>query len=517
MAMSIPVRWTYIAHGILALFAFGFGAINLYAGTRESMASLAGLGVFLAFVGVIPVCLALLVAAYSVVAVFRVHARDEAVPRDMIVLPIGLVVGACGGLLIQGGPFVNAVLLLAYALMTFVIIARFLRGSLLPLASLVLLTVLGLAARGMVPTGSATESTVDRQGAKPSRSGGSNSLRAVLEASGPNADLINAIEAGDTASVRMLLQHGRDPNAPGYQGQLPLVAAAQTHDAGCLRLLIDHGATPDAADFFDRTPLMLAARSGDSAVVSILLGLGANPNRAVHSTPPVRATEIGYTPLLFACEHGSPAVVRLLVRGGANLDARVVNREYEGLNGRTPILTAAERGHAEIAGFLAGSGARFDAERVNEALLRGAALHGDTTQVRALLERGTAVNSATAYEKWTPLMKALRATREWDRDMEPPGSWSRDHAPRPSPAVVRVLIAAGGDVNARDFARVSVLGMAIGENSGPEIVRLLLAAGARGRIHGDFLGDTPLSIARANVKHGIPNSREILEMLEHVK
>jgi ankyrin repeat protein len=338
--------------------------------------------------------------------------------------------------------------------------------------------------------------------------------RRVLDASGNNADLIRAIQFGDTATVRLMLQGGRDPNDPGYAGELPLVAAAEAHNGSSLRLLLDHGAKPDRSDFLDHTPLMLAAQSGDSARVRLLLDLGANPNHAVRSEGgAMRAVEVGRTPLFFACKRGSLAVVRLLVSRGADVNHVVVNHQAEWENGMTPAMTAAERGHPEIVAFLVNSGARADPRSLDEALLRGASLRGDAVQVRALLQKGVRVDARKQVLleaggkqlelERTPLLTAIDGRLREPNDR------------KPSIEVVRLLIAAGADVNAE--VGTTALGMAVMANE-PAIVRLLLDSGARARAKPkNGWGQSALELAKEGVKNGWPGYQALFDMLKNAK
>ncbi|MEQ1832447.1 MAG: ankyrin repeat domain-containing protein [Candidatus Eisenbacteria bacterium] len=330
--------------------------------------------------------------------------------------------------------------------------------------------------------------------------------RQVLTASGSNADLIRFIREGDTANVRQVLEGGRDPDAQGYAGELPLVVAASTRDRACVRLLLAHGAHADASDLFDVTPLMRAAESGDAQLVTDLLGLGANPNHVIRSTPPVTASEVGYTPLFFACRGGSLPIVAALVQKGADVNHILVQGELGmGDDGMTPTLMAAESGHAEIVEFLQQQGAREDARKRDEALLRGAALRDDSTRVRELLAKGVPVDArgtkriqGTTLILRTPLLMAIDSRVRGDRPA--------------SIAVARLLIAAGADINDVGLGD-SPLAIAV-EQRQVETVRFLVSAGADPRRKGRD-SESALQLARRGVKQGWYGMSPILAILEH--
>ena len=106
---------------------------------------------------------------------------------------------------------------------------------------------------------------------------------------------------GDADDVRLLLEHGADPNAQNDDGGTALMYAID--DAAKVRLLLDHGATNvDAVSGDGRTALTLAlAHPGSADVVKMLLG----KSKAVPS-------------LNQAASSGDPAVLELVLQRGAD-------------------------------------------------------------------------------------------------------------------------------------------------------------------------------------------------------
>jgi ankyrin repeat protein len=110
-------------------------------------------------------------------------------------------------------------------------------------------------------------------------------------------------------TLRLLLRLGAGP-APGEQA--PLIRAVQERAApAVLRILLEHGADPNQHRG-DATPaLVLAARRGDHAAVDVLLAAGADINAA---------DARGRTALMHAIERDERTVVAVLCLAGADID-----------------------------------------------------------------------------------------------------------------------------------------------------------------------------------------------------
>src|SRR5262245_31246155 len=81
---------------------------------------------------------------------------------------------------------------------------------------------------------------------------------------------------GDAESVRVLLEHGADPNGRNDANATALMYAVD--DAAKTQLLLDHGADPNAVSDEGQTPLLIAVtRPGAAPVVKLLLAHGAKP------------------------------------------------------------------------------------------------------------------------------------------------------------------------------------------------------------------------------------------------
>jgi ankyrin repeat protein len=116
---------------------------------------------------------------------------------------------------------------------------------------------------------------------------------------------------GDADSVRLLLNHGADPNIRNDAGATTLMWAVE--DPEKTRLLLRHGANVNARSADGQSPLIIAAgRYGSGAVVKLLLEGGANPSE--------KASD-GRTPLGAAAFAADDAVIQMLIDHGAEVQA----------------------------------------------------------------------------------------------------------------------------------------------------------------------------------------------------
>jgi ankyrin repeat protein len=104
---------------------------------------------------------------------------------------------------------------------------------------------------------------------------------------------LRAALSADTTTMRLLLQHGADPNLPTLAGTTPLMAAA--------------GVNWVVAQTYTESP------EARLAAVELCLELGADVNAS---------NSMGLTALLGAVNRGSNDIIELLARRGARLDVR---------------------------------------------------------------------------------------------------------------------------------------------------------------------------------------------------
>jgi ankyrin repeat protein len=234
-----------------------------------------------------------------------------------------------------------------------------------------------------------------------------------------NTALHYAAIIGSAESVRILLAAGADPNARNSQDATPLIFAA--YDLAKTRMLVEAGAKIDVAAHDGRTPLMVAASASENgAGVRYLIDKGAQVS-AVDSQ--------GRDALMAAAGYGPEEAVRMLLAAGA--DAK--RKDRAGFNA---LLCAFERRDDGRAQLLLNAGADVNA---------------------ANTDGGTVKTGPLALVRLTPMIEA----------------------PFVMPGAVDVLVKAGGRVNDRDIRGVTPLIAAVaGDRSDPALVKKLIAAGA---------------------------------------
>lgn len=166
-------------------------------------------------------------------------------------------------------------------------------------------------------------------------------VRALLAAGNSPTDreiqpLVWAMKSGNIEVVRLLLDHGGDPN--GNEELTPLFMAIEDGWVEGVRLLLDRGADPNGIGDFD--PLSEAAGNELPRFVTLeerleiarlLLRKGAAPHRAEGE------------PMRSAILSGDLAMVELLHDAGA---------PFETVNGLSPLVQATHAGSSDIVRFL---------------------------------------------------------------------------------------------------------------------------------------------------------------------
>jgi ankyrin repeat protein len=111
---------------------------------------------------------------------------------------------------------------------------------------------------------------------------------------------------GDTARVKVLLNHGANVNATDLEGRTALMFAAINLHLDIVEMLLERGADVNARANDGATALMLAASCGDAAIVQALLNRGADKSGTF--------TWTGKTAAILAAEKGYTVIVDLLKR-----------------------------------------------------------------------------------------------------------------------------------------------------------------------------------------------------------
>ena len=274
-----------------------------------------------------------------------------------------------------------------------------------------------------------------------------------------------SIRVNDLARLEKLLKSGANPNVPDPRGgATPLMYAAAVGSLDAMRLLLDNGATVNATSSAGSTALMWAVT--DAEKVRLLLARGADAKAA---------SQRGRTALVVAARgDGSAAVVKMLIAAGADpkavdafktttLNAATVGNDIDTIRlivdagvdvnaadfaGFTPLINAAANRNLEAVKLLLSKGADVNARSGDGSFqkvkagtialgsftpLTAAAAFGAPDLIKTLLDAGAKVD-VPDVRGMTPLMLAVANDRQ--------------HID-----VVRMLIAAGADVNARSARR----------------------------------------------------------------
>jgi ankyrin repeat protein len=213
-------------------------------------------------------------------------------------------------------------------------------------------------------------------------------MQALLDA-GADVNASNARQATalhwavpDQEKVKLLLVNGARVDARTVEGRTPLYAAAMLPEGvPSMRLLLEAGANVEAETILGTTPLFPAATTGAEGT-KLLLDHGANPNARAKT---------GATPILFT--RGADVIALLLARGA---DARARSK-----TGESSLMEAAVRGDVSAAKLLLDQGAEVNAadHRGYTPLLLAAQCDRDSPElVRLLLDRGAGLDAVAEGE-----------------------------------------------------------------------------------------------------------------------
>ena len=222
--------------------------------------------------------------------------------------------------------------------------------------------------------------------------------------------LFRAAAEGKAEAVRILMEHGANPNAQANDGSTPLLQAVTFARQSVIALLLERGAQVDAADSSGNTPLMIASEGtaylpDNAPLVTTLLRAGAKVElqdsrgrtalfRAAaegkedamrllldqKANPNMKASD-GETPLFAAVTMGKLGAAKLLLERGA--DANLANA-----SGETPLMAAAE-GNVYI---------KSSPDFMTLLLAHGAKTNLTDDQGRTALARATAAKNQAAID-----------------------------------------------------------------------------------------------------------------------
>jgi ankyrin repeat protein len=251
--------------------------------------------------------------------------------------------------------------------------------------------------------------------------------------------LHEAAGAGDTKTVKRLLDLGAKVNAIERDYSTPLHWAVGKNNLEAVRLLVERGADVNLRPTGGKTPLQVAAHSS-LPMVKYLVGKGASVttrdrggSTALHAAAASRATD-------------AADIARFLIKKGAVVDA------YDGTDetkDKTPLHTAAWEQNVAVVRVLleAGADVQSASPSTGHTPLYLACCRNDLAMARLLLIKMAKVNVTCGGE--TPLHRAVFS----------------------SPELVALLLEYGADRNAKNSDGRIPIEIA----RDPKVVRLLQA------------------------------------------
>lgn len=275
---------------------------------------------------------------------------------------------------------------------------------------------------------------------------------------------------GCEKAVKLLLDHGANPNAMDPNGEMPLHLAVRDKNCAIAERLIKKGACLESRDCHGRTPLDWALSFGGHEMIELLRDKGASVGsidwRSVD--PVLRALEYGHT-------RGSPLLPSHIVDWA---DDHTLNHQNRWLYGRYPGDWDGGESHycQNVVEWLLEGGSKVDSrDSLGRTVLHQAAFQNCEWTIRLLLNRGADPMSKDSFGQ-TPLHMACAPFCDIAED------------------AFEILLEAGSDPDSKDINGETPLHMAAraGFSWG---VRILTAGGLTDIIAKNNNGNTALHLA----------------------
>ena len=250
--------------------------------------------------------------------------------------------------------------------------------------------------------------------------------------------------------IEVLLRQGFPVDDRLDGGETALQKALLAGRVDIMKLLIDHGADPDASNIPGRTALHTASKYGELEMAELLINSGAKANASDCT---------GRTALHTASKYGELEMAELLINSGAKADA-------SDCMDRTALHEASEYDKLEMVELLINSRAKIDASDSTGQTALHKALWCDKLEIAELLINSGAKVDAPDHNGWTPFAVAiLMGRRDIVRhllgDASRRGKLMEDRNPQgrsallaPSASgqssIVQLLLELGAEISIRD-------------------------------------------------------------------